>query len=101
MLTTPFNDDELKFEHWRVSEGGSYRITHLPTGISVFRDCGTTPVRELHVQLLLELAQNVANHLSPSGDDDMSSGSTCPIVDSDFKWKNLGVYTVLTTLGVR
>lgn len=57
------DDDQLKWEHWNVGGAmGSVRVTHLPTGVSVSRDCEpTVPVLQIHALLLRELELALAH----------------------------------------
>jgi hypothetical protein len=73
------HDNDLLWEKWTLVGGGvSRRVTHLPTGIAVFRDTTTaeplsTILAEMRRELETRLAALPTN--SPDANDRLSDGA--------------------------
>jgi hypothetical protein len=55
------DDKDLQRQHWRDGDGrGALGYRHLPSGVSVYRECGPgVPLRVIDAELLAELEEQL------------------------------------------
>ncbi len=67
---TRLSEDDLRWDHYRCGGGvGSISLTHLPTGITMSRDCRDTAIVQIHRQLRSELESRLAGNAPPNARD--------------------------------
>jgi hypothetical protein len=65
--------EDLRLEHWYYGpgRGGAFRLTHLPSGLAVLRDCTPdTVTAQCCQEMLRELEGKLAMHEQSAGEQE-------------------------------